>query len=549
TNDKDFLFNNSGFPYPAGIDIMVIDYISEVIDQYIKDIVIPVDKFADAISQELSYNDMPEHQDFIDTLERTSKYHFKKDKPLAQQLRQFNDSYIKNVDKSEAKYATAMSAHITRDNFGAISPKAYYNELITLPFEFLELPVPLHYDIMLKRIFGIYMKPYRAGGTHLYPNYAADEEVCMTELGRKLIESYSYNKNDTADYYVRKEAVDKANENKTRDVVFLVTKASNWSYIKRQYEIAQSDPENNVFVIPIPYYIKNNLLKPDGKVRYEGAELSKLVEITGFDKYDFYGRHPDIVYFDTPYDDFDTYMYVHPMFHSDKLKLFSKKLIYISCIVVDEYDADDEKAKLMMSHCINTPGVSRADKVMVQSENIRQRYIDSLTAWAGDDTENIWKEKIVSGGPNADDVIKYPPVTDEELSGEWIEALKGADGSRRKVLLFHVALSSLIESKKNAVDKLTAVFDLFDQNRDTVVMYYNPDANIERHLPQIDNRLYMEYRRIVDEFIAKDQGIYDDGTDDNFMVRLCDGYYGDNSTVMYHCMRAHKPVMVMNYEI
>ncbi|MCR4923505.1 MAG: LicD family protein [Lachnospiraceae bacterium] len=539
-----FRLTHHGFPYGCGIDIMVIDYISPSIDKLIKEVVDPVDDFADAISCDNTYYDIPESQDFIDTLERKANYHFDKDKPMAQQLRQFCEYFIVNIDKSEAKEATAMSAHIKREGFMAINPIEYYEKTILMPFPLMDVYVPMHYDIMLKRIFGNYMKPVRGSATHDYPHYRTDEETVYEKMGRLLIEPYRFIKTDIISKSELKE------ESKgEKDIVFLITKASNWVFMTKEYEKAVSDPLNKVYVIPIPYYHKNNLSKSDGKIRYEGQELSRLVEITGFDKYDFYGNNPDLVYFDTPYDDYDTFFTVHPMFYSDKIRSFSKKMIYVSCILVDEYGQDDKSAKAMMSYCINTPGVSRADKTIVQSENMRLRYIESLTEWAGPETGRVWEERIVSGGITRGEYPEYPSVTDEELTEEWISALSDKEGKRRKVILFYISISGLIENSHIAINKLKSIFTVFKENIDSVVLYFHPDPNIDTYLRDYDPALFEGYREIRDDFIREDYGIYDDGLDDNFMVRLCDGFYGDNGSVMFHCMRAGKPVMVMNYEI
>ena len=40
------------------------------------------------------------------------------------------------------------------------------------------------------------------------------------------------------------------------------------------------------------------------------------------------------------------------------------------------------------------PGVISADKVFVQSKNMRQLYIDKLTEFAGEETREIWENKI-----------------------------------------------------------------------------------------------------------------------------------------------------------
>ena len=122
-------------------------------------------------------------------------------------------------------------------------------------------------------------------------------------------------------------------------------------------------------------------------------------------------------------------------------------------------------------------------------------------------------------------------------------------GERKKVILFYTSISGLVQNRDVAVEKLKDVFQIFKENVDDVLLYYHPDPAIFRFLEEKDKELWDGYIQVVNQFIEEDYGVFDDGDDDTFMVRLCDAFYGDNGNVMYHCMRAKKPVMVMNYEI
>ncbi len=47
-----------------------------------------------------------------------------------------------------------------------------------------------------------------------------------------------------------------------------------------------------------------------------------------------------------------------------------------------------------MSNYVSMPGVAHADAVIVQSEQTRQAYINFLAEAVGEDTKQIWEEKI-----------------------------------------------------------------------------------------------------------------------------------------------------------
>ncbi|MCR5734213.1 MAG: LicD family protein [Lachnospiraceae bacterium] len=543
----DFLEANHGFPYINGVDIIPIDYMprdeKELAEE--KELVSHLHSLASSVDEDALYADVSEYHFNIAYLEEKLNRTFSRTKPIAQQAEIMCQNVLARVKYEDADCAAQMGAYCTRDGYRAVFPKEYYEEFIYLNYEFLEVPVPLHYDEMLRRVFGNYMKPYRGGGTHEYPVYIRQENVLLDEIHEA---PWTTCKFETLEVKDMDDTV-KADDKVPKDVIFLIAKAENWIFMEKEYEKAKADPDNTVYVIPIPYYYRTNTLGISEEVHYEAAELSRYVEITGFDKYDFFGKKPDVVYFDTPYDTFDAHMVVHPMFYTSRLRVFSKKLIYVSCILTDDYGDDDVKAEKMMEFCINTPGVARADEVIVQSENMRQRYIESLTKWAGENTRSMWERKIVSGGRTREEIPEYPHVEDEELAPEWIEALNDKNGNRKKLILVYISISGLIENKDVAIKKLESIFSLFKENTDTVMMYYHPDVNIDKHLAEFDAGLYEEYRKLIDEFISEDYGIFDDGEDDGFMVRLCDGFYGNNGTTMYHFMRAKKPVMSMNYTV
>ncbi|MCR5788395.1 MAG: LicD family protein [Lachnospiraceae bacterium] len=192
--EPEYLERNAGFPYLGGIDLMCVDYVSPKFDRCIVELVRPVDAFADAIGNEARLGDIPEHRDFIETIERVAERHFDRERPLAQQLRLFCEEYITALGRGDATHASVMIAHIHRPDFQAIFPISYYEELIDLPYEFLTVPVPLHYDEMLKKVFGNYMMPYRAGGTHEYPYYCGFEAEMMEQAGHTFFPEYLFKK-------------------------------------------------------------------------------------------------------------------------------------------------------------------------------------------------------------------------------------------------------------------------------------------------------------------------------------------------------------------
>ena len=159
------------------------------------------------------------------------------------------------------------------------------------------------------------------------------------------------------------------------------------------WEDARENPDCNVYVIPIPYFYRNW----DGTLRdmrYEGGQFPDDVPITDYRSYDIREHHPDVIFIQNPYDKYNPATSVHPSFYSEYLKQYTDHLVYVPYFTLDEAWPEDSKAEYNRACYITMPGVVHADTVVVQSESMRQTYINYLTKKAGEDTRKRWEEKI-----------------------------------------------------------------------------------------------------------------------------------------------------------
>ena len=76
------------------------------------------------------------------------------------------------------------------------------------------------------------------------------------------------------------------------------------------------------------------------------------------------------------------------------LAMHTDKLTYIPYFVTDEIDKDDERAYKIMNYYVTMPGVVYSDRVIVQSEGIRNLYIKKLIEFFGEESEAEWEDKI-----------------------------------------------------------------------------------------------------------------------------------------------------------
>lgn len=330
-----------------------------------------------------------------------------------------------------------------------------------------------------------------------------------------------------------------------KEVVFLPYKASMWDSLESVWRTAVEDPAVDAYVVPIPYYDKN----PDGsfrEVHYEGDEYPEDVPIVSYEEYDFEGRHPDEIYIHNPYDDCNYVTSVHPFFYSGNLKQFTDKLIYIPYFVLAETDPNDQEAVASISHFVTVPAVIHANQVIVQSENMRQIYIDVMTREAGEHTRKFWEKKIVGTGSPKFDKIIHTQITDEDIPEEWKKIIFRSDGRRKKVVLYNTSVSSLLQYSHGYIRKMKEVFDNFFECCEKVALLWRPHPLMQATISSMRPELWDEYQELVEEYQKQAWGIYDDTADLNRAIALCDAYYGDLSSVVQLCQKVKKPILIQN---
>lgn len=349
------------------------------------------------------------------------------------------------------------------------------------------------------------------------------------------------------------EKVEKSVENDITvklEIVFMPYKAAMWDSLESVWKAADADPNCDAYVVPIPYYDR----KPDhslGQCHYEGMEFPDYVSVTHFNNYNIMQRKPDVIYIHNPYDDCNYVTSVDPRFYSGILKNYTDELVYIPYFVLDEPDPDSELTIKNISHFILTPGVMNADKVIVQSEAMRQVYIKVLLKRFGDTPNNrkIIEEKIEGTGSPKFDKIANTNKDSVDIPKEWRELITKPNGSQKKIIFYNTSVGSLLEHNERMIEKIKSVFEVFYEIKDNVVLLWRPHPLIKATIESMRPQLWADYKQIVDKYVADGWGIYDDTSDLNRVIALSDGYYGDPSSVVQLCQKAGMPIMIQNVEV
>ena len=333
-----------------------------------------------------------------------------------------------------------------------------------------------------------------------------------------------------------------------REVVFMPYKADMWDSLESVWRRYDADADVDAYVVPIPYYDKN----PDGSYRdvhYDGSRFPEYVKVTDYNNYDLKLRHPDEIYIHNPYDEYNLITTIAPEFYSKELKKHTDKLIYIPYFVLGEPDPDNEAALEGMEHFVVLPGVINADEVIVQSEAMRQAYINILTKKAGEGTRQSWEEKIKGYGSPKFDRIEQLKKSDVDIPPEWEKYIKKEDGTDKKVILYNTSVSALLEHGDVMLKKMRRVFEIFRENEADVALLWRPHPLIEATISSMRPRLWDDYQSVVADYKEKDYGIYDDSADLDRAIAVADAYYGDPSSLVQLCQRAKIPVMIQAPEV
>lgn len=335
-----------------------------------------------------------------------------------------------------------------------------------------------------------------------------------------------------------------------KEVVFLPYKASMWDSLESVWKEAVEDETCETYVIPIPYYDKN-ADRSLGQMHYEGDDYPDYVPITRYEDYNFAEHCPDEIYVHNPYDEYNRVTSVHPFFYSKNLKKYTKKLVYIPYFVLREIDPQDESAVQKIEHFISLPGVIHADKVMVQSEDMRRIYINVLANLYGERNVKIaeLENKImVKASPKLEKLLTEKNQ-DYNIPEEWSRIITKVDGTRKKVILYNTSITAMLQKDEQMVVKLKDVLSVFKAKQEEIALLWRPHPLIEATIKSMRPSLWESYQKIVNQYRSEGWGIYDDTPELDRALIMSDAYYGDGSSLLIMYQKLGKPIMVQNADV
>lgn len=307
------------------------------------------------------------------------------------------------------------------------------------------------------------------------------------------------------------------------EAVFLPYKASMWDSLESVWMAADADPDCDAYVIPIPYYDKDNATGQFTKLYYEADLFPKDVPLTHYDNYNFEQHRPDMIFIHNPYDEYNRVTSVHPFFYSHNLKKFTDCLVYIP------YFATAGGMSEAQSLC---SAYVHADYIIVQSDKYRGFY-----------DEMVQDKLLPLGSPKFDSVIRKcqnPP----EPPTEWKEKMAG-----KKVYFYNTSLNGMLANTEVFLKKMQYVFDTF-AGREDACLLWRPHPLMESSFESMRKEYLDAYLGLKKQFLEKKLGIYDNTPSIEDTIAQCDVYIGDAGTSVTSLFGVvGKPLFILNNRV
>ena len=560
--DGEFMEYFHGFPYSAGLDIFVTDYMYEDPEkeeerrERAKLLMEAAQGIFEHGKEDEAYYNM------ISSLEKMYGIRLDLNRSVVKQLRLLAEEAMTEVKREDATKVCFMSAWIK--DHGCTWEKKCCDQMMRVPFECTTIPIPVAYDAILKAHYGDYMHVNRNGGLHDFPYYRKQEEILAEKYGWKAW-NYAWNPEEiTLGKRIREEQavqnnaietqikqietmiasnpetygglqaqVDSLKQNlKSRlskkdgkeEVVFLCLGPKWWSNYAYFWEREQEKGNTDVYVIPIPYFdTAINGTTTGTHYETEGYEIP----VVSYEDYNLEQRHPSCIYIQCPYDYVNPALSVHPVFYSGDLLKYTDELIYVPMFDIKEFAPDDAKSAYGMNYYVKSPVVMHADKIYLPSERLKEAYVSCLVEFSkGEADEAFWNDRIF--------VEDY--MCEERITKE------------KKTILYCTDVAPIALYGKKALNKVRSSLELLKESADRLNVIWYISENTEDVLLSDEcnhgRELYEELLKIVEEYLAEGWGAYAELLSDLDLDAI-DAYAGNPSFLAHELSYHKKPVMIL----
>ena len=323
-----------------------------------------------------------------------------------------------------------------------------------------------------------------------------------------------------------------------KEIVFMPYRVTQWKHMEKVWKAACEEENTIVRVVPLPYYYKKQLGRAFSEMQYDGDQFPEEVPITPYNEYFLENNHPDVIYIQAPYDEWNYSVTIHPNYYAPELWKNTEQLIYIPWFKIDEMNPEDERGLKSRNYFVPMPGVVWADRIILQSEAMKQSYVNYLSDWAGEDTRPQWEEKISGDGTWIYD--EDTQTANLDLPDDWKD---------KKVLLYYISGNGLMEHKEKMLRKMEDSLEIFREQSDKIHILWLQDDLLEERLQSRIPEVLQGYRKILQKYQGEDWLQIEPADREADTVKVADAFYGDGGKSAQHMKEASKPVMLQSVEV
>ena len=331
-----------------------------------------------------------------------------------------------------------------------------------------------------------------------------------------------------------------------QEILFLPTSFKDWSSMQNIYDQLSGSPDTDLVVLPIPLFTKDYYGQPtmtDAEI-IEATQRDKYPQALPIQKWEDYSlalHCPDKIYIQNPYDNENIFLTVPQAYYAENLRHYTNRLVYIPIGATAEFGPSDVTDQSNLKYYVTAPGLVYADEVLVQSENIKEQYVNQLTEFAGEGTRDHWAKKISAN----DNAFAHKPVSSHDTSALSVTATKSS-----KHMLYCISLYEFIEHEdllsvvQRKIDTLAA-----NSSKIKTTLCFYPESfecSDKSTLSNI-NSLKEEIKKVAEINHISTTSI--DFTDKYSFVAEFDAYYGSSCPLVHEFTAQKKPVMISDYSI
>ena len=246
---------------------------------------------------------------------------------------------------------------------------------------------------------------------------------------------------------------------------------------------------------------------------------------------------PGTIYIQDPYDGENPCLTIPPMYYAGNLRKYTKNLIYVPSYKVKEFGVEDTTDRYNMKHYVTAPALMYADQIYVQSENMRQRYLECLVEFSGEAYRAIWERKI--------------------SVSEFVFRREVEKDTSKKMILYCIGETELANLGKRALAHVESRLQILADNHENLqvqICFYPPrlldwEVDLQRVKTLTEMlRTYAETNKAWCTLEApqeqEDLAAYRERLAIN-----CDAYYGSPSPYVHAFTLREKPVMLASTDI